>query len=131
VTPPAQVAEHADQVAAHRAADAAVVEFDDLFVRVLQQQLVVDPLLPELVLDHGDAVAVVLAQDPVEQGRLAAAEEAGEDGHRDDLGWAAHLETRRSIESTMIDEDARPGFKPSSAPGPGMGRVVDGGQSLE
>ena len=38
--------------------------------------------LAELVLDHGDLLAVVGAQDVVEQRRLAAAEKAGEYRHR-------------------------------------------------
>jgi len=74
-------AEDADEIAAHRAADAAVVHLDNLLVAGLDD-LVVDADLAELVLDHRDAVAVVLLQDPVEQRGLAAAEEPGEDRHR-------------------------------------------------
>ena len=74
-------AEDADQVAAHGAADAAVVHLDDLLVARLDD-VVVDADLAELVLDHRDALAVVLLEDAVEQRGLAAAEEAGEDRHR-------------------------------------------------
>ena len=49
----------------------------------LLEDLVVDADLAELVLDHGDALAVVFLEDAVEQRGLAAAEEAGEDGDRD------------------------------------------------
>jgi len=78
--PVREVPENADQVAAHLAADAAVVHLDDLLVLVLHEQLVVDAGLAEFVLDHRDAVAVLVAQDAVEQRCLAAAQEAGEDG---------------------------------------------------
>ena len=76
-----EIAEHANQVSAHRAADAAVRHFEDLLVSI-DDELMIDADLPVLVLDHGNALAVILAQDPVEQGRLAGAEEAGEDGNR-------------------------------------------------
>ena len=72
----------ADQVAAHRAADAAIVHLVDLFVG-FDDQFVVDADLAELVDDHGVALAVVLRQDTVEQGGLAGAEIAGEHGHGD------------------------------------------------
>ena len=76
-----EIAEHANQVSAHRAADAAVRHLEDLFVSVDDERLI-DADLPVLVLDHGNALAVLLTQDPVEQGRLARAEEAGQDGDR-------------------------------------------------
>ena len=79
-----EIAEHANQVSAHGAADAAVRHFEDLFVGVDDKRLI-DADLPILVLDHGNALAVLLAQDPVEQGRLAGAEETGEDRYRDFL----------------------------------------------
>ena len=62
------------RVSAHRAADAAVRHLEDLLVGVDDEGLI-DTDLPVLVLDHGDALAVLLAQDPVEQGRLSGAEE--------------------------------------------------------
>jgi hypothetical protein len=75
-----QVAQGHDQVAAHGAADAAVVHFHDLLAGVLHQDFVVDVFLAELVFDDGNAHAVLFLQDAVEQGGLAGAEEAGEDG---------------------------------------------------
>ncbi len=74
-----QALHHADQVAAHRAADAAVVHLEHFFVGA-DDQVVVDADLAELVDDHGVALAVVLGEDAVEQGGLAGAEIAGEDG---------------------------------------------------
>ena len=81
----AQLGEDADEVAAHAAADAAVVELEDLLVG-LDDELVVDADLAEFVLDHGDALAVVLGEDAVEQRGLARAEEAGDDGDGE-VGW--------------------------------------------
>jgi hypothetical protein len=74
-----QARTHPDQVAAHRAADAAVVHLEDLFVGA-DDQVVVDADLAELVDDDGVALAVVLGEDAVEQGGLAGAEVAGEHG---------------------------------------------------
>jgi hypothetical protein len=69
-------------VAAHRAADAAIVHLVDLFVG-FDDQVVVDADLAELVDDHRVALAVTFGQDAVEQRRLARAEIAGEHRHRD------------------------------------------------
>ena len=55
---------------------------EDFFVGG-DDEIGIDVDLAELVLDHGDAVAVLSRQDVVEQRRLAGAEEAGEDRHRD------------------------------------------------
>jgi hypothetical protein len=77
-----QVAEDADQVAAHGAADAAVVHLEDLLLGV-EHEGVVDADLAELVLDDGDPLAVLLGEDVVQQRRLAGAEEPGEHGDGD------------------------------------------------
>ncbi len=81
-----QIAQHARQVAADRAADAAVAHLDDLLARVLHEDFVVDVLFAELVLDHGDLHAVLFVQDALEQGGFAAAEKAGQDGDWDHVG---------------------------------------------
>ena len=78
----AQLAEDANQVAAHGAADATVVHLDDLLVATGKQQLVVHARFAELVLDHRDSLAVTFAQDAFQKRRLAGTEEPGEDGHR-------------------------------------------------
>ena len=77
-----QLAEDAQQVAAHRAADAAVVGLEDLLLGA-DDELVVDADLAELVLDDGDALAVLLREDAVEEGRLARPEEARQHGDGD------------------------------------------------
>ena len=68
-----------DQVATHRAADAAIVHFVDFLVR-LDDQIVVDADFAEFIDDHGIFLAVVLGEDAIEQCRLAGAEIAGEHG---------------------------------------------------
>ena len=75
-----QILQRGTQVIADGAADAAVAHLDDLFLRVSHQDLVVDVLFAELVLDHGDFLAMRLGQHTLEQRGLAGAEEAGEDG---------------------------------------------------
>ena len=60
-----------DQVAAHGAADAAVVHLEHLLVAV-DDEVVVDAEFAELVDDNGVLLAVLLAQDAVQQGRLPA-----------------------------------------------------------
>ena len=69
-----------DQVAAHGAADAAVVHLEHFFVGV-HHQVVVDALLAEFVDDDGVFLAVLFGQDPVQQGRLARAQVAGQHGY--------------------------------------------------
>jgi hypothetical protein len=70
---------HADQVAAHRAAHAAIVHLVDFLVG-FHDQLVVDADFAEFVDDHGVALAVVFGEDAVEQRRLAGTEIAGQHG---------------------------------------------------
>src|SRR5206468_11291878 len=82
VAPLLQLSENADKVAAHGAADAAVVHLDDLLAGFAQEDFVVHARLAELVLDHCDAVAVPLLEDTVHKRGLAASQEAGEYGHR-------------------------------------------------
>ena len=79
---PHQPVDDAHQVAAHGAADAAVVHLEHFFVGV-DDQLVVDADLAELVDDDGEFLAVRLRQDAVEQRGLAGAEIAGEHGDGD------------------------------------------------
>ncbi len=84
-----QLAEDAQQVAAHGAADAAVVRLEELLLGADHQRLV-DTDFTELVLDDGDAVAVALGEDAGEQRRLAGAEVAGE--YRDRNAGSRHVQ---------------------------------------
>mmetsp|Transcript_2132 Transcript_2132/g.6575 ORF Transcript_2132/g.6575 Transcript_2132/m.6575 type:complete len:291 (-) Transcript_2132:97-969(-) len=82
-----ELLEHGDQVRTDRAADAAVHHLDDLLIRlhlrVLLKQHVIDANIAELILDDGDLLAVLCGEDMVEQGGLAASEEAGQHRHWD------------------------------------------------
>ena len=80
-----QPVEDADQVAAHGAADAAVVHLEDFLVGA-DDEVVVDADLAELVDDDGVFLAVRLGEDAVEERRLAGAEIAGEHGDGDLVG---------------------------------------------
>ena len=100
--PPHQSLDDADQVAAHGAADAAVVHLEHFLVGA-DDQLVVDADLAELVDDHGVFLAVRLGEDAVEQGGLAGAEIAGQHGngelfglslfgrHKGNLHWKGYI----------------------------------------
>ena len=89
---PHEPVDDAHQVAAHGAADAAVVHLEHFLVGV-DDELVVDADLAELVDDDGVFLAVRLGQDAVEQRGLAGAEIAGEHGDGDfggGLGRVSH-----------------------------------------
>ena len=80
-----QPLEDADEIAAHGAADAAVVHLEDFLVGA-DDELVVDADFAELVDDDGIALPVRLGEDAIEQRRLARAEIAGENGDGDFFG---------------------------------------------
>ena len=82
---PHQAVEDAHQVAAHGAADAAVVHLEHFLVGA-DDEVVVDADLAEFVDDDGVFLAVRLGQDAVEQGGLAGAEIAGQHGDGDLFG---------------------------------------------
>jgi len=79
-----QIGQGGAQVVTDGAADAAVAHLDDVFLRVCHQDLVVDVFFAELVLDHGDLLAVGFREHALEQRGLARAEKAGEDGGGDE-----------------------------------------------
>ena len=78
----AQISENLGQVAADRAADAAVVHVHNLFPVRLNKQIRVDVLLAEFIFDNGDLVVVVLAEDAIQQRRLAGTEKTRKNRHR-------------------------------------------------
>src|SRR5580692_1310022 len=80
-----QPVEDAHQVAAHGAADAAVVHLEHFLVGA-DHELVVDADLAEFIDDDGVFLAVRLGQDAVEERGLAGAEIAGEHGHGNLVG---------------------------------------------
>ena len=69
------------QVAAHRAADATIGHHRDLAADGRDQQ-VVEADFPELVDDHRAVGHAGMAQNVIEQGRLAAAQKARDQRHR-------------------------------------------------
>mmetsp|Transcript_49537 Transcript_49537/g.127866 ORF Transcript_49537/g.127866 Transcript_49537/m.127866 type:complete len:244 (-) Transcript_49537:42-773(-) len=79
-----QLRQRRDEVTPDVAADAAVRHLDDLLVHVLaDDHLVVHGDRPELVLDDGEAHAMVWgAEDVVQEGGLPRAEETRQDGDR-------------------------------------------------
>ena len=80
-----QAVEDAHEVAAHGAADAAIVHLEHFFVGA-DDQVVVDADLAEFVDDDGVFLAVVFRQDAVQKRGLAGAEIAGQHGHGNFLG---------------------------------------------
>ena len=79
-----EVLQRAQQVAARRAAEAAALQLDDVLAGLPHQRMV-EADLAELVDDDGGVGEGGLAQQAGEHGRLAAAEEAGEDRDRDQV----------------------------------------------
>ena len=67
-----QLAQHANQITAHRAADAAVAGLKD-FLFSTDHQLVIHAHFAELVFDDCDTPAMILGQDAVEERGLARA----------------------------------------------------------
>src|SRR5262245_61916056 len=86
--PAHQSIDDAHEVAAHRAAHAAVVHLEHFFVGA-DDEVVVDADLAEFVDDDGVLLPVRLRQDAVEQRGLAGAEIAGEHGDGDLVGHRA------------------------------------------
>ena len=79
-----QLPKDAQQVAAYRAADAAVVGLEDFFFGA-DDELVVDANLTELVFDDGDALAVLLRQDAIQQSGLSRPQKARQYGDGDPI----------------------------------------------
>jgi hypothetical protein len=68
----------AQEIAAHGAADAAIVHLYHLLLR-FEQEVMVNADLPELVDDHADTPPVIGGKNPIEQRRFARAQEPGQD----------------------------------------------------
>src|SRR5215831_3289736 len=86
--PAHQPVDDAHEVAAHGAADAAVVHLEDFFVGA-DDEIVVDADLAEFVDNDGVLLPVRLRQNAVEQRGLAGAEIAGKHGDGDLVGHRA------------------------------------------
>ena len=77
-----KASEDADEIAADGAAEATVVHREDFLIR-LNHQFVVDGDFAEFILHYGNPKTMRGGKDAVEQGGLARAEVAGENGHGD------------------------------------------------
>ena len=82
---PHQTLDNADQVAPHRAADAAIVHLEDFLIDA-DDEVVVDADLTELIDDDGVFLPMRFRQNAVEQCRLAGAEITGQDRDGDLVG---------------------------------------------
>ncbi|MFK4715567.1 hypothetical protein ABIF56_006269 [Bradyrhizobium elkanii] len=84
-----QAVHDADEVAAHGAADAAIVHLEHFLIGA-DDEVVIDADLAEFVDDDGVFLAVVFRQDAVQQRGLAGAEIACQHGHRNFLRSFSH-----------------------------------------
>ena len=75
----------ADQIAAHRAADTAVVHLEDFLVGA-DDEIIVDADFTEFIDDHRIATTMLFGENTVQQRRLAGAEIAGKNGHGNFIG---------------------------------------------
>src|SRR5262249_17497765 len=106
-----EVAEDADEVAADLAAQAAVVGLEQLLLGA-DDEVAIDADLAELVLDDGDALAVLGGDEVVERGGGAGADEAGQHGDGDagvGMGGYGKLRVRGKKGSLMSDDTASGG----------------------
>ena len=96
---PGRIAQRAGEVAADGAAQAAALQCHHLGLVGGAEQAVIEPDLAELVDDHQGAVHVGLADQTIEQGGLAAAEKAGQqgDGDRGRLSLGHGRRTRKGV----------------------------------
>jgi hypothetical protein len=108
--------QNADQVPAHRAANAAVVHLDDLLAGLVQEDLVVDARLAELVLDHRDAMSVLLLQDTVDECGLSAPQKPGEYGHRNHVFLYRHFDLLACSAATLLERAVPKKFESGRTP---------------
>jgi len=102
-----ETAQGLGKVAAHRAADAAARHHGDLARDRLDEQ-VIEGNLAELVDDHGAVAHARMAQEPVQQRRLARAEIAGDHRHRNALGRSVLIEQAHRLKPAgnfLLDEE--------------------------
>jgi len=95
-----QAPEHADQVSAYAAADAAVVHLEEFFV-ALDDELVIHADIAIFVFDHSDFLPVLLGEDAVEESGFAGSEKAGEDGDGDEIGHGSDF--RKNGAASFVD----------------------------
>ncbi len=111
-----------NEIAGHRAADAAVRELDDVFlgaigIRTGFQDFTVDTLAAELVDEHREFLAVGIGHQMPDQRGLARTEKAGDDGDGN-FGERSH--------SAASDKDDMGGMRASDCFRKISGRVRQG-----
>ena len=74
-----KIAQDANEIAAHRAANAAVVHLEKFLVGI-DNEFVIDPDFAEFIFDHGDFESVLFGEDAVEKRGLSGSKKAGENG---------------------------------------------------
>ena len=93
-----QTLDDADEIAANGAADATVVHLEHFLIGA-HDEVVVDANLAEFVHDNRELKPVLLAQDTIEQGRLAGTQIAGENGDGDLVGHVvSHFRCKGRLE---------------------------------
>ena len=66
------------QIATNRAADATIAHLHNVFLIVLNQDVVIDIFFAELVFDHSNFFAMLFGEDMLEEGSFAATQKARE-----------------------------------------------------
>ena len=91
VAPLHQPGQDADQIPAHRAADAAIVHFEHFFIGI-HDQVVINAQFAEFIDHHGEFLAVIFSQDAVQQRGFAGTKIAGQHGYgHGGAGGVAHV----------------------------------------
>src|SRR5262245_52812077 len=96
VAPSTEVAERGREIVALRAAQTATLEDEGRLVDP-DEELVVDAHLAELVDQHREALTAGRAEQAVEERRLAAAEESGDEGRRNPFVIPSHGSSSRAM----------------------------------
>jgi len=78
----AQFRKNADEITAHAAADAPIVQLENFLVG-LNDQLMVHSDFAEFIFDDRDAFAVIFGEDAIQERSFARAEKAGDNGDGD------------------------------------------------
>ncbi len=103
--------ERRHEIVGDGAADAAIRQFDDVFLRAgidaaALQDFAVDADVAEFVDDDGETLALGVFEDMADQRRLAGAEEAGDDGAGNAGQGSGHAISLRSIEGRDARDEA-------------------------
>ena len=91
IAPLHQPGQDADQIPAHRAADASIVHFEHFFIGI-HDQVVIHAQFAEFIDHDREFLAVIFSQDAVQQRGLAGTKIAGQHGYgHGGAGVVAHV----------------------------------------